>query len=397
MSDAPNPLPPTSSLPRFPVPPPRRSGSSVVLGVLLGLSLAINFLCVGGMCLGIILGSRAIGGLNPASGERTLFEHHHSGQKSASDKVAIVRIEGVLMEGFMGYAFKQIDQAGKDSNIKAVVVRINSPGGTITESDNLHHRLIELRDGKEDRKGKPIVVSMGSLAASGGYYIAMPAPTVYAEPTTITGSIGVYASFPNIKELGDKYGFHMDLVKAGRVKNSGSPFQTMKPDERYMWQQMVNHAYSRFKDVVEKGRPALAGKLEDKVIEEEVKVTDPVRVQDNGKEVEKDVEKSVHYVRQRADGGIWTADKALEYGLIDKIGYVEDAINEAAQVAGLGDKYEVITYDRPVALFDMLVGAKASDPPMTFDASKLGSALTPRLWYMAPQTELAGFFSTVGR
>jgi protease-4 len=384
MSEARDPHPTANPPPR-----PRRSGSGIFLGVLLALSLAVNFLCLGGGCL-LFLGARLVG-LGTSLGERPpLTERHHSGDKSATDKIVIVQIDGVLIEGLTNYTHRQIDQAAKDEHVKAIIVRINSPGGTITESDNIHHHLTELRDGKEGNAGKPLVVSMGSLAASGGYYIAMPAKTLIAERTTITGSIGVYASFPNVKDLGDKVGFHMNLIKAGRVKDSGSPFQEMKPDERYMWQQMVNHAYDGFKDVVEKGRPALQGKLEDPVIDEDVKVTDRVREQVNGKEVDKDVEKTVRYVRQRADGGIWTADKALEYGLIDKIGYLDVAINEAAKSAGLGGKYEVITYDKPLALAELLLGVKSSTPPLSFDPSKLGSALTPRLWYMVPQAELAG-------
>jgi protease-4 len=262
----------------------------------------------------------------------------------------------------------------------------------------LHHRLAELRDGKDGNPAKPLIVSMGSMAASGGYYIAMPAKVLYAERTTITGSIGVYASFPNVKELGDKAGFHINLVKAGRVKDSGSAFQEMKAEERYMWQQMVNHAYDQFKDVVETGRPALLGKLEDKVINQAVKVTEPVRSEEpNGKKLEHLVDTDITYIRQRADGGIWTADKALEYGLIDKIGYVEDAIKEAAQTAGLGEKYETISYDKPIALLDLLGGIKAPDAPLGLDPAKLGSVLTPRLWFMAPQAELAGIFGAIGK
>jgi protease-4 len=397
MSDAPHSQP--SAHPPRVVPPPRRSVGGTFLGVFLGLSLVMNFLCLGGMCLGLVFTWPLIGGLGTGASERApLRERHHSGDKAASNKIAIVQIDGVLMEGFTNYAHRQIEQAGKDKNVKAVVVRINSPGGTITESDHVYHRLAELRDGKEGNSAKPLVVSMGSLAASGGYYIAMPAKVLYAEKTTMTGSIGVFASFPNVKELGDKIGFHMNLVKAGRVKDSGSPFQDMKPEDRYMWQQLVDHAYAEFKDIVEKGRPALAGKLEDKVINETVKVTDRVRVENDGKVVEKDVVKEVPYVRQRADGGIWTADKALEYGLIDKIGYVEDAVKEAAQAAGLGEKYEVIAYDKPLSLFELFAGGiKAPEQPLGLDPAKLGSALSPRLWFLAPQSELAGFATALGR
>src|SRR5262245_15959905 len=259
MSDAPHPSPTVNPPPRvLPPPPPHRSGGKTALGILLGLSLAINFLCLSGSCVGLIFALPFIGGLGAGASEHALLrERHHSGDKSASDKIAIVQIDGLLMEGFTNYANRQIEQAGKDKKVKAVVVRINSPGGTITESDHVYHRLTELRDGKDGNPAKPLVVSMGSIAASGGYYIAMPAKALYAEKTTLTGSIGVYASFLNVKELADNWGIHMNLIKAGRVKDSGSPFQDMKPDERYMWQQMVNHAYDQFKEVVEKGRPAL--------------------------------------------------------------------------------------------------------------------------------------------
>jgi len=400
MSDIPLTLPPASPLPpRIPPPPPRRSGGSTALGILLGMSLAINFLCLGGICVSFIFASRLASGLGSGVSEKiSLSERHYAGDKSATDKVAIVQIDGILMEGLTNYALKQIDQAAKDKNVKAIVVRINSPGGTITESDHLHHRLTELRDGKDSNPAKPMVVSMGSMAASGAYYIAMPAKVLYAEKTTITGSIGVYASFPNVKDLGDKFGFHMNLVKAGRVKDSGSPFQEMKAEERYMWQQMVNHAYDQFKEVVEKGRPALKGKLEDRVINQSVKAPERVIVEDNGKTSEKFVEKEITYVRQRADGGIWTADKALEYGLIDKIGYVEDAIKDVAQAAELGEKYETITYEKPLSLFDLLSGGiRAQDAPLGLDPARFGSALTPRLWLMAPESELAGFVYSIGR
>src|SRR5207253_496443 len=132
-----------------------------------------------------------------------LTEKLYAGPATASDKVAVVRIEGVLLEGLTGFAQKQLDRAAADTSVKAVVLRINSPGGTITASDDLHRRITDLRDGNAPKNTapKPVVVSMGSLAASGGYYIAMPAGTLFAERTTLTGSVGVYAALPNATEL----------------------------------------------------------------------------------------------------------------------------------------------------------------------------------------------------
>jgi protease-4 len=385
-------VPPSSA--RAPAPPraPARGGSTF-FGVIFGMSLALNLIGVGIVVLGFF-GLFVLGSLFTGSNEeKGLQEKHHSGQASASDKIAIINISGVLMEGLMDYTHKQIEQAAADKHVKAIVVRINSPGGSITASDDLHRRLIDLRDGKDDKKGKPLVVSMGALAASGGYYIAMPAKTIYAERTTITGSIGVYASFPNVTEACEKIGANLEIVKAGAIKDSGSPFHKMTPEERYVWQQMVNHAYEQFKKVVEEGRPQLKDQLEKKVIDKQVTVK--VKKKDKAG-VETEVEEQIRYVRQLADGGVWTADKAKEFKLIDQIGYLEDAIKEAAKVGGLG-KYNVITYKKQLTLTEALFGIKTPAPALQIDSSQLAEGATPHLWYLAPQSELAGLLSTIGR
>src|SRR5262249_49498644 len=120
---------------------------------------------------------------------------------------------------------------------------------------------------------KSIIVSMGALAASGGYYVAMPGEYIIAEKTTLTGSIGVYAAFPNIKGLADKYGVSMNIIKAGSMKDSGSMFHEMTPQQQRLWQDMVDNAYEQFLAVVEEGRPQLAGQLTEIVVRG--KVADP--------------------------------------------------------------------------------------------------------------------------
>jgi protease-4 len=318
-------------------------------------------------------------------GERsTLEEHHYSGPSSARDKIAIIRLDGVIMEGLLGFVHKQIDAAARDEHVKAVVLRINSPGGTITASDDLHHRLVELRDGNPDKKTHPkkLIVSMGSLAASGGYYAAMPAETLVAERTTLTGSIGVFAAFPNVHKLTDKYGVEMIVIKRGEVKDSGSMFKPMTVEDRQVWQDMVDHAYQQFLTVVEEGRPQLKGKLREELPHE---ITVP---NDEGKK---------SYVRRRADGGIFTADEAKKLGLIDEIGYLETAIQHARTAAGLGTDTTVITYDRPWSLAESVLGVRAPQPAGQFDLAKLANGLTPRVWYLAPGGELAGFLAAAGR
>lgn len=326
--------------------------------------------------------------LRPGDGEMTLHERPYAGQKHGTDKVAIIHIGGVLMEGMLGFAQKQIDHASEDPLVKAVVLRINSPGGTITASDDLHHRLQKLRDGDTLRKtpGKPIIVSMGSIAASGGYYIAMPGQTIFAERGSITGSIGVYAALPNVKELGDKVGVKMIVIKRGGVKYSGSPWSDLTTVERALWQDFIDDAYERFKAVVEEGRPKLKGKMEEDAIRKTVTVTIPKK---DGEKTEK-----VPLVRQRADGGTFTAPEALELGLIDKVGYLEDAIQEARRVAGLGERSKVIQYDRPPSLLGIL-GLDIKQGGGNVDAGQAANLLVPRLWYLSSQTDLAGLAQTL--
>jgi protease-4 len=352
--------------------------------LLLVLSLGMNLL--------FLVGARGCSGGN--SSGLTLEERHHSGKTDSYNKVAVIRMEGAIMEGLLGYVNKQIEKAAEDEHVKAVVLRINSPGGTITASDDLHRRLTDLRQGKPDkhRAAKPLVVSMASLAASGGYYIAMPASPLFAERTTVTGSIGVYAAFPNIAGLANKYGISMEVIKAGAIKDSGSMFHHMTPQERQVWQDMVDHAYQEFVNVVERGRPTLKGNMTTPILERMIPDRD-----ENGKVVKEDGKvKMVPFTRQRADGGIFTADQALELGLIDKIGYLDDAINEARQQAGLGEDFQAIQYERPWSLLGGLLGADATMPENHWNPRRLASAATPRLWYLSPQSELTGFLSAAG-
>ena len=226
---------------------------------------------------------------------------------------------------------------------------------------------------------------MGSLAASGGYYIAMPAKQLIAERTTITGSIGVYASFPNVAELAKNCGIKMEVIKKGEVKNSGSIFKDMTPQERQLWQGMVDTAYAQFLSVVEEGRPALKGKLRDVVLEQIVR-------DENGQE-KPELPK---LVRRRADGGIFTADQAKEFGLIDQVGYLDDAIAEAKKQGGLSEDYKAVSYDRPQSIMSLLGVQSSQSKGLQLDPGKLAAGVSPRLWYLAPQNELGGILAAMG-
>ncbi len=383
---------------RPPPPPPRSAGGSIwrVLFVLMLLgSLGVNLL----VCCGALFSGLA------GSGEASripIIEKYSSGTQSASDKVAVVKVEGAIVEGLLGYAIKQIEQAADDENVKAVVLRIESPGGTITASDDLHRRLVHLRDGTTPKlqgksSPKPLVVSMGAVAASGGYYIAMPAvdsvdpkaKKLFAERTTITGSIGVYASLPNVAELAHKYGVKMEMIKAGGIKGSGSLFHELTPQERQPWQDMVSHAYRQFVGVCEDGRPLLKGQFETDLFPAR-----EVQVYDDKGNPKLDADKkqiTASYTRKRADGGIFTADEAKDYGLIDAIGTVDDAAAEAAKQAGLGT-YKVVQYEKPLTLATLLTGSVKAP-----DWQKAAAALGPRVWAILPQSQLAASLELVGQ
>lgn len=370
-----------------PAPPPR--GPSALGAILRGF-FVMAFLGMFGLVVFLVL-LLAMGAGGDGGGSGTIYERYYTGDKKATSKIAIIKMEGVIMEGMTVFAQKEIDEAAKDDNVKAIVLRVNSPGGSITASDDLHRRLVQLRDGKMPNhpkaSAKPLVVSMGALCASGGYYISMPSPYLMAEPTTITGSIGVYASFPNISKLANEHGVTMNVIKAGEVKDSGNMFKTMTPQEEQLWQDMVNHAFDQFLDVVAKGRPNLTKeKLREPIPQEtrELKVK-----KEDGKE------EIVTYTRRRADGGIYTADKAKAYGLIDEIGYLDDAVKKAASLAGLST-YRAVSYERPPTLFDVLTRGQSAAPASGLSAGKWSQALTPRMWYLAPQSELAGILSAAG-
>jgi protease-4 len=287
----------------------------------------------------------------------------------------------------LDYVKKQINQAAQDNSVKAVVVRINSPGGSITASDDLHRRLTLLRDGdpQKNTNAKPLVASMASVAASGGYYVAVPAKTIFAERTTVTGSIGVYTSLPNVEKLATKYGVDFKVIKAGDIKDSGSMFKEMTPKEKQVWQDMVNDAYSQFLSVVTKNRPALT---REKMLERfTVKPNQPdplIKMDDKP------------YDRYRADGGIYSADKAKELKLIDAVGTMEDAITAAAKAGGLS-KFRAVRYPRPKTLSELLFGVSSSANPAQsaglLDPARIGPALAPRLWYLAPGYEGTAFFA----
>lgn len=306
-------------------------------------------------------------------------ETHVWGEKTADDKVALVHVDGVLVEGLLDYPFKQIEKAAKDKKVKAVVLRVNSPGGSVTASAELHQRVLRLREGDAELgyPKKPLVVSMGAVAASGGYYVSVVGQKIYAEETTLTGSVGVYAAFPSVKGIEKQTGFSVEIIKAGEIKAAGSIFSELSPKDRQVLQDMVDEAYVQFLDVIEKGRPALT---REKMLErfEFTPINPDPKVRPEAKP----------YERYRADGGTFSGPRAKKLELVDEIGGVEDAVKEAAKLAGL-DSYQTIKYAKPRSLSDVLLSK--AEPPAALDLERLEHALMPRLWHLAPGYEAAAF------
>ena len=237
------------------------------------------------------------------------------------DKVLLVEISGILTSakpsGVLDRFFdrpslptrfkEELTKAAEDDQVKAIVFRINTPGGTVTASDILYHEIQEL---KKTRK-VPIIASIMDLGASGGYYVAMAADRIVAHPSSVTGSLGVIMLTLNASGLMEKIGVRANTVTSGPYKDMGSPFRTMTDQDRAIFQGVIDSFYDRFLRVIEQGRPNLKPET----------------------------------IRQLADGRIYSATQARDHGLVDVIGYLDDALELAKQEAGV-EEAQVIMYQR---------------------------------------------------
>ncbi len=279
-------------------------------------------------------------------------EKYHSLSKEASNKIAIVTVSGAIMEGDT-FVEEQFEAIEKDDSVKAVVLRIDSPGGTVTYSDRLYHKAVELREERD----LPMVVSMGSLCASGGYYLAMAVgdeeQTIFAEPTTWTGSIGVVIPSYNFSRLMGLTGVQDLSVVSGDLKLMGSPTKKRSEEEAEVLQTLVDISFEGFKEIVRSGRPAL-----------------------------RDDEETM---TKATTGQIFTAKQAVELGLVDELGFIEAAVDRAAELAGLStDEVRCVEYNKKLTPIDQFLGAKSSQPPAAGTNLKaLIELSTPRAYYLS--------------
>lgn len=232
-------------------------------------------------------------------------------------KIALIYIDGVIMGGrgqtnVLGETggtdtlMKELREAREDASVRAVVLRINSPGGSAPASQEVGEEIKKLR-----KTGKPVVTSMGDVAASGGYWLAAVTDKIYANPASLTGSIGVYIPYSNWEELYKKIGIQQEKIKSGPHKDILSPERSLTKEERAIIQAMVDDLYEQFVAVVAEGRHL-----------------DPATV------------------RQLADGRIYTGNQAKAVGLVDELGNLYDALDSAKQLAGIKGKAEIKEFGR---------------------------------------------------
>jgi protease-4 len=271
------------------------------------------------------------------------------------DKVLLIELSGVLAEEpiltlesrpqvpLLARVREELEKAADDEHVRAVVLRINSPGGTVTASDILYHEIKRFKA----RRKIPVVASVMDVAASGGYYAALAADRIVAHPTSITGSIGVLMLTVNSSGLLEKIGVSASYITSGPHKDMGSPFRALTPDEHALFQQLIDRLYGRFVALVVRERRL-----------------DEARV------------------RALADGRVYTASEALDLGLVDQIGYLEDAIALAREAAGVPTA-KVVTYHRP-RQYRATIYSGGESPPAQAGAADLVRLVTsgPKFLYL---------------
>ncbi|MGM0471077.1 MAG: signal peptide peptidase SppA [Bacillota bacterium] len=248
------------------------------------------------------------------------------GSQVAEENIAVINVSGAItagssQQGFVGQSsasstdiIKQIKQAKENDKVQALLLRINSPGGSSAASDEIYRELKKFKESE-----KPLVVSMADIAASGGYYISAIADQIFANPSTITGSIGVVMQFKNLQELYNKLGVDTITFKSGSYKDTGNPNRKLTNKEKEMLEEMVDSVYQEFLTAVVEGRDMSKNKVE-----------------------------------QLADGRIYTGRQAKKLGLVDQLGTFYDAVTSAAKLANIDQDANLIYYNRPSPLEKML-------------------------------------------
>jgi protease-4 len=280
----------------------------------------------------------------------------------AREKVLMIDIDGTISSaletGFLSReksvvarVFERLERATADPWVKAVVLRLDTPGGEVTASDIIYHEILRFKE----RTGRPVVGLMMSVAASGGYYIASACDSIVAHPSTLTGSIGVISIFPSVEALMAKVGVKVNVIKSGPSKDSGSPFRDMTEEDKKIFQGIIDEYYEGFLAVVARGRKGRIAAAE---------------------------------LRTIADGRVYTAPQALKLGLIDAIGYFDDAFGKARDLASLKSAKLVSYTYFPKTKTNIYAGRLGDLSPLDVKvAETIAGALKTGFYYLwLPQT-----------
>ncbi len=251
----------------------------------------------------------------------------------AGEKIGLIRVEGTITRS--GDIISSLKQFSEDPSIKAIVLRVDSPGGGVAPSQEIYEEV------KKVTAKKDVIVSMGSMAASGGFYISVPATKIFADPGTITGSIGVIMEVPNVQGLLSKIGVKTEIIKSGKNKDIGSLFKSMTPEQRRILQGALDNVHEQFINAVAAGRKM------------------PVDV-----------------VRRLADGRIFTGQQAKALGLIDQLGDLEDAINAAKTMAGIKGRPTIVEKRKSRGIIG-LFKSKVSSFSDIYPSFKIGYLFAP--------------------
>lgn len=253
---------------------------------------------------------------------------------SIGDRIGIVRVEGPIIDS--KNAIEEIKEYSKDPSIKAIVLRVDSPGGAVAPSQEIYEEV------RKAASAKKVVVSMGSIAASGGYYISAPATRIVANPGTLTGSIGVIMEIPNIEGLLNKIGVKAEVIKSGKHKDIASAFRGIGKEEREILQGVMDDVHDQFINAVAEGRKMLPGD-----------------------------------VKKLADGRVFTGKQAKDAGLVDDLGNLEDAIKEAAKLSGIKGEPTVVSRKEKFSIVDLLRGQFPKELSDIFPSMKIKYMLVP--------------------
>ncbi len=323
----------------------RRRRWPFVVGGLVALGLLV-------LAVGLIVVILAVETGGPSASSVVYEEEYISGAGPA--KIAVVPVEGEIAASDNTVAGVQptstpegladaLKQAKNDESVAAVVLEVNSPGGGVTASDMMHQSILDFKGSS----GKPVVVSMEDTAASGGYYISTAADRIVANETTLTGSLGVFIPLLNFREAAEKYGVTQEYIKSGKFKTMGSSWKELTPEEREIFQSIVDHYYDEFVQVIVEGRDL----PEDRV-------------------------------REIADGRVYSAEQAKDLDLVDELGELDEATGIARNLANVEEATVVRYVESPSFVESLQARLAPPEPEAVHIMEEAGLDLEPKPYYL---------------